>query len=84
MYHPSHEQFYEMTKGFLTSDSSFLASHEPEEVARFFHETYERLAPDFGYSTRKDSAVQWKDVPEKNKQLMIAVASEVIKRFIER
>lgn len=54
----------------------------PEDVAMFFHETYERLAPEFSYKTRKASAVEWDDVPENNKQLMIAVASEVIKRFI--
>lgn len=82
MYHPSHEQFYEMTKGFLTSDSSFIAGAEPEDVARFFHETYERLAPEFGYETRKDSAKPWSEVPEKNKQLMIAVATEVVVYYV--
>lgn len=50
---------------------------EAENLARLFHETYERLAPSFGYETRKDSAVPWVDVPEKNKRLMIAVAGEV-------
>lgn len=35
------------------------------ELARLFHETYERLAPEFGYKTRKESAVPWKDVPNK-------------------
>lgn len=49
-----------------------------EEIARLFHETYERLAPNFGYETRKTSAVPWEDVPENNKQLMIAVVSEVL------
>lgn len=53
----------------------------PEIVAKFFHETYEKLAPDFGYKTRKDSNVDWKDVPDKNKKLMIAVAEKVIERF---
>jgi hypothetical protein len=49
-----------------------------EAVAQCFHSTYERLAPEFGYETRKESAVAWKDVPENNKRLMIAVASEVL------
>jgi hypothetical protein len=48
-----------------------------EEVAQLFYETYERLAPSFGYETRHESAVPWSDVPEKNKKLMIAVAREV-------
>src|SRR5690606_27510165 len=47
------------------------------EVARAFHEAYERLAPSFGYETRPESAVPWEQVPENNRRLMIAVASEV-------
>jgi len=49
-----------------------------EELAKRFHETYERLAPDFGYETRKASAKPWEDVPENNKQLMIAVCKELL------
>lgn len=48
-----------------------------EQVARLFHETYERLAPDFGYKTRTASAVPWDEVPGPNRSLMIAVAAEV-------
>ena len=48
-----------------------------EDVARLFHDAYERLAPSFGYETRKASAVPWSDVPEPNRLLMVAVASEV-------
>lgn len=54
-----------------------------DQVARFFHETYERLAPQYSYKTRKDSAVAWEDVPKNNKELMTAVAKEVIKEFID-
>jgi HK97 family phage portal protein len=53
----------------------------PEQLAHFFHDTYEKLAPDFRYQTRKSSAVAWKDVPENNKNLMIAVAGEVLKKL---
>lgn len=51
---------------------------EPEALARLFHETYERLAPSFGYETRKASAVPWESVPLMNKRLMVAVATEVL------
>lgn len=44
----------------------------PEGVARMFHEAYERLAPDHGYETRRESAVPWADVPERNRSLMVA------------
>lgn len=52
-----------------------------EELARLFHEAYERLAPSFGYQTREESAVPWSQVPERNKQLMIAVAGEVLRHL---
>lgn len=48
-----------------------------EQLAKLFHETYERLAPSFGYETRQDSAVPWEDVPDRNKRLMIAVAGVI-------
>lgn len=54
-----------------------------EELAQLFHETYERLAPEYNYQTRKASAVPWSAVPENNKKLMIAVAGEVLKAMEE-
>lgn len=50
----------------------------PEKLAKLFHETYERLAPCFGYTTRPDSAVPWEKAPEKNRRLMVAVADFVL------
>jgi hypothetical protein len=52
---------------------------EPELLARAFHETYERLAPSFGYETRKESAKPWEQVPEQNRRLMTAVCAEIIR-----
>lgn len=51
---------------------------DPESVARLFHETYERLAPQFNYETRRATARPWDEVPEDNRRLMIAVANEVL------
>lgn len=51
---------------------------QPEELARLFHETYERLAPDFGYETRPESATAWEQVPENNRRLMVATSAEVM------
>lgn len=50
----------------------------PEQLARFFHNTYEDLAPTYGYRTRRASAVPWDDVPEDNKNLMIEVCARVL------
>lgn len=49
-----------------------------ERLAQALHEAYERLAPQFGYTTRRVSAVPWEDVPAENRSLMIAVVGEVV------
>lgn len=46
----------------------------PEALAELFHETYERLAPAFGYRTRRDSQ-PWAEVPSTNRALMIATCA---------
>lgn len=53
-----------------------------DEVARWFHEAYERMAPEHGYTTRKASAVPWEQVPEQNRALMTQVAAEVRDRLV--
>lgn len=50
----------------------------PEELAQKFHETYERLAPEYGYTTREASAVPWDQVPLNNRNLMVAVCREIL------
>lgn len=55
---------------------------DPMEMAKFFHTTYEELAPDFSYTTRKASAVPWEQVPEDNKRLMIATCRHAITDFL--
>lgn len=45
------------------------------EAARRFHEAYERLAPSFGYETRKETRAFDPESP--NGKLMIAVCGEV-------
>ena len=49
-----------------------------EQLAQRFHETHEKIAPQFNYETRKASAKPWSDVTENNKKLMIAVAGSVL------
>ncbi len=47
-----------------------------EQIARAFHETYEDLAPSFGWQSQ--SPVPWDKLPEANKQLMLAVVGELL------
>jgi len=53
-------------------------NHRAEKIAELFHTYYEDLAPRIGYATRKASAVPWKDVPKRNKELMIATVEAVL------
>lgn len=55
---------------------------DAERLARLFHETYERLAPDFGYRTRDASAKPWEQVPEDSRALMTATCAEVLARLV--
>jgi hypothetical protein len=47
-----------------------------EQLAVLFHATYERLAPEFGYTTRSDSRLFDRASP--NGKLMIAVCDEIL------
>ena len=46
-------------------------------LAKIFHEIYERRAPEFGYETRKETKEFDSTTP--NGQLMVAVCGEIIK-----
>ena len=52
-----------------------------EELARWLHDTYERLAPEFGYETRAET--RQFDPTTPNGRLMIAVCGELQKLFDE-
>jgi hypothetical protein len=58
-----------------------VLSVDSEALARRFHETYERLAPAFGYTTRSETAVPWEQIPGQNRYLMIAVCEELVKEL---
>jgi hypothetical protein len=51
----------------------------PEELAQLIHETYARLAPDYGFEGRRD---YWQDA--QHQRLMTAVAREVLYRLTVR
>lgn len=55
---------------------------EVERIAIAFHEEYEARAPTYGYSTRKESAKPWRDVPEPNRRLMCAVVQDLLDRKV--
>ena len=55
---------------------------QAEYLAQLFHGFYEELAPNFDYKTRRASAVPWPDVPEKNRQLMVAVCQRLLDNHV--
>lgn len=55
-----------------------------ERIASEFHAAYERLAPSHGYDTREASAKPWADVPEANKNLMVATVLDLLNRGVIR
>lgn len=52
----------------------------PEQLAVLFHDTYERLAPDYGYETREDTRDFDPNTP--NGKLMIAVCEYLIEELL--
>lgn len=48
-----------------------------EEIAKAFHDTYERLGPSFGWDTQQRCKREFDELPPENKRLMIATCKEV-------
>lgn len=48
-----------------------------EDLARQFHETYERLAPTFNWDTQEASREPWDNLPDNQRDLMVAVIEEL-------
>lgn len=63
------------------ADAAPAFGRDAVQVARFFHDTYEELAPSFGYDTRPETKVAWDDLPAENRKLMIATTIVVLARM---
>lgn len=55
---------------------------QAQEIARAFHETYERRAPAYGYKTREESAVPWEELHPRNKSLMVSTVHDLLERGV--
>lgn len=55
----------------------------PEQLAELFHETYEHLAPAFGWRTKKGCNVPFYLLPQRNKALMVATCQTVLNALQE-
>lgn len=68
--------------GFRKADKNKTKELDWEKVVFLFHNTYEGLAPKFGYETRKDTKAF--DTKSQNGQLMIATCKAVVSHFLTR
>jgi hypothetical protein len=69
--------------GYRAPDELETAEPTPaERVAQAFHDAYEQLAPAFGYRTREDSAKPWREVPVRNRRLMVATVQDLLGRGV--
>ena len=48
-----------------------------EELAKRFHDVYEKFAVEYGWKTQEQCQVEFEDLPKENRDLMVAVVSEV-------
>jgi predicted RecB family endonuclease len=73
----AHESALHLVRGVSVGQEPELpALPSPLELARQFHEAYERLAPKFGYETRTETRVL--DLKSANGALMVAVCDELL------
>jgi hypothetical protein len=59
-----------------------MMNEQASALARQFHETYERLAPQFGYETKEETRKFKSD--SINGRLMIAVCDEILTKEMEQ
>ncbi|MCB8988100.1 MAG: hypothetical protein H6661_10175 [Ardenticatenaceae bacterium] len=62
------------------SQKTFENMTDAERLARIFHQTYERLAPQFGYETRQETREFDPESP--NGRLMTAVCGEILAQLV--
>ena len=58
-----------------------ISSFTSKDLAVMFHDTYERLAPKYGYETREETREF--DEHSNNGKLMIATCDEIIKALVD-
>jgi len=52
-----------------------------EELAKYLHDNYEFFSKEEGWETQKDCRVEFDDLPEKNKLVMVKVANTITTGF---
>ncbi len=56
---------------------------KPEKLAKWMHEQYEEISKKEKWETQKKCRVEFEDLPEENKKVMIELAERLIIKFIQ-
>ena len=64
--------------GVIMEAARRVANLDYEVGARTGHDAYERLAPEYGYTTRQKSRVSWERLPQEHRDLMVAAYTVAI------
>jgi len=57
-----------------------MENQNAEKLAEWMHEQYEEISKQKNWATQKPCQVKFKDLPEENKQVMIALAKRLLKK----
>lgn len=57
-----------------------MEDEKAEKLAIWMHEQYEEISKQARWKTQKKCQVKFKDLPEENKQVMIALAKRLLKK----
>ncbi len=57
-----------------------MENEQAEKLAIWMHEQYEEISKQAKWKTQKKCQVKFKDLPEENKQVMIALANRLLKK----
>ena len=52
-----------------------------EKLAEWMHDEYEKIAKEKGWKTQESTRVKFQDLPEKNKEVMMEIATRLIIKF---
>ena len=70
----------EDVKTFVKKDKNI----NPKELAKLFHDMYEDQAERVGWKTQEECRVEFKNLPKKNKEVMLLVVKAVIRYLNKR
>ena len=54
-----------------------------EELTKFMHKEYEKIAKIKGWETQKKSRVSWNKLPKENKETMLEVSKKILRWFYD-